>query len=234
MKNHKMVDGKLLQTNKKYSHLKQKQKNKIYQWMYEAYADCYKSKGKFPDAKDDDEILYAVMRNISKAEIWIPEGEVRRHYNSVKSNLRKRLNKSLMKKKTEKLMLQPLEEVFSVCKVEDYSGVDLGQKYIFTGSTDEELSLVCPVKLVPGNTTERDDGWRGFRIKGELDFSLIGILARISKILAVQEIGIFAISTFNTDYILVKEDKFDKAIYALKNSGYQIEESLKSKETDNG
>lgn len=224
MKNHKLVDGKLLQTNKKYSHLNQKQKIKIYQWMYEAYAECYKEKGKFPDTKDDEKIIFSVMSKIDDAEIWIPENEVRKHYNSVRSNLRKRLNKSLMSARTENIIIQPLEEVFSVCKVEDYSGVEVGQKYCFTGCTDEENSLVCSVENVPDNTTERDDGWRCFRIKGVLDFSLIGILARISKIMSSNGIGIFAISTFNTDYILVKEKDYKNALSYLKSSGYKIDE----------
>ena len=111
---------------------------------------------------------------------------------------------------------------FSVCKVADYSGVDLTKPFCFTGTTDEENSLVCPETLVPANTIERDDGWRGFRIKGQLDFSLIGILARISEVLASNEIGIFAISTFNTDYILTKEENFEKAKKALENAGYVI------------
>ena len=56
MKNHEWVDGKLLQTNKKYSHLKQKQKERIYQWMYDAYKSAYKKSGKYPDDKEDDQI----------------------------------------------------------------------------------------------------------------------------------------------------------------------------------
>ncbi|MGX8715729.1 MAG: ACT domain-containing protein, partial [Lachnospiraceae bacterium] len=86
--------------------------------------------------------------------------------------------------------------------------------------------LVCPEALVPGNTIERDDGWKGFRIIGQLDFSLIGILARISKILAEAGIGIFAISTYNTDYILTKEENFEKAMKVLKNAGYEVRELL--------
>ena len=73
-------------------------------------------------------------------------------------------------------------------------------------------------------TVERDDGWRGFRITGQLDFSLIGILAGISKVLAANEIGIFAISTYNTDYVLTKEENFRKALDALRGAGYEIEE----------
>ena len=63
-----------------------------------------------------------------------------------------------------------------------------------------------------------------FRIIGKLDFSLIGILARISKILAESGIGIFAISTYNTDYILTKEENFKKALTVLKNEGYEVKE----------
>ena len=112
----------------------------------------------------------------------------------------------------------------SVCKVEDYSLVNLDAEYCFVGKTDEEKSLVCLTCDVPDNVTDRDDGWRAFRIQGVLDFSLIGILSKISSLLAENEIGIFAISTFNTDYILTKKENYDKAIAVLSKAGYQIEE----------
>lgn len=124
-----------------------------------------------------------------------------------------------------KIILETLQPRFSVCKVKDYSGVDLTKPFCFTGTTDEENSLVCPESHVPENTTERDDGWKGFRIIGQLDFSLIGILARISKILAESGVGIFAISTYNTDYILTKAENFEKAINVLRDSGYGIKDS---------
>ena len=122
----------------------------------------------------------------------------------------------------EQLRMVALEPDFSVCKVEDYSRLDLGQPFVFTGSTDEEKSLVCPTAIVPQNTVERDDGWKALRIMGILDFSLIGILARISGILAENRIGIFAVSTFNTDYIFVKKNDFDKSIKALEDVGFII------------
>lgn len=111
---------------------------------------------------------------------------------------------------------------FSVCKVADYSEVKLDAEYCFIGKTDEEKSLVCITEDVPENVIERDDGWKAFRIQGILDFSLIGILSRISAILADNKIGIFAVSTFNTDYILTKTENYDKAIAALENAGYSI------------
>ena len=97
--------------------------------------------------------------------------------------------------------LKVIAHDFSVCKVKDYSQVDLSKEYCFTGKTDEEKSFVCITKNVPDNVIEREDGWKAFRIQGVLDFSLIGILSKISTLLGENGIGIFAVSTFNTDYI---------------------------------
>ena len=115
-----------------------------------------------------------------------------------------------------------IAEEFSVCKVTDYEGVNLSSPYIFIGSTKKKKSLVCPIRLVPDNTIERDDGWKAFRIEGILDISLIGVLATISKVLADVGIGIFAISTFNTDYILTKSKNFERAIGLLQSAGYSV------------
>ena len=120
------------------------------------------------------------------------------------------------------ITLETLEIKLSVCKVEDYSQIDITRPFCFTGAIDEELSLVCPAEMVPGNTTERDDGWRAFRIVGVLDFSLIGILAGISAMLAENGIGLFAVSTYNTDYILTKEENFDRALEVLGAAGYTV------------
>ena len=120
------------------------------------------------------------------------------------------------------MKLKVIDEEFSVCKVMDYSGVNLDKPYVFTGATDEEKSLVCPISDVPENTIERNDGWKAFRIEGVLDFSLIGILSKISSCLAENGIGIFAISTFNTDYILTKTENFNKAQQSLAAQGYTI------------
>ena len=124
--------------------------------------------------------------------------------------------------KTISITIEPLDVKLSVCKVEDYSQTDISRPLCFTGCTDEEFSLVCPTETVPGNTIERDDGWRAFRIVGVLDFSLVGILAGISEVLAANRIGLFAVSTYNTDYILMKEDNFERALEVLGNEGYTI------------
>jgi len=120
------------------------------------------------------------------------------------------------------MKLKKIPYELSVCKVADVSSVDLGGDFYFVGRTDEEISLVCKTSSVPSVTTARDDGWRGFRIEGVLDFSLIGILSKISAILAENRIGIFAVSTYNTDYILVKEENFERALDVLADAGYEI------------
>ena len=120
------------------------------------------------------------------------------------------------------MTLKIIDDIFSICKVNDYGEINMSSPFVFIGSTDEEKSLVCPTRLVPGNTVERDDGWRAFRIEGTLDFSLIGILADISKVLADGKVGIFASSTFNTDYIPTKSECFEHAIELLKSAGYSV------------
>ncbi|EOR24963.1 MULTISPECIES: ACT domain-containing protein [Clostridium] len=115
-----------------------------------------------------------------------------------------------------------IDQDFSICKVEDLSQIDYSNEFCFISKTDEELSIVCSTKLIPANVIQCDNGWRGFRIQGILDFSLIGILSKISTLLAENKIGIFAVSTYNTDYIFTKEVNFDKAIKILKRNGYII------------
>ena len=119
-----------------------------------------------------------------------------------------------------KLKTIPFE--LTVCKVADVRAIDLNEDFYFVGKTDEEISLVCKTSSVPVSTVEREDGWRGFRIEGVLDFSLIGILSKISTILAENKIGIFAVSTYNTDYILVKEENYGRALEILASEGYTI------------
>ena len=118
--------------------------------------------------------------------------------------------------------LKIIEEEFSVCQVADYEKVDFSAPYVFIGSTEDEKSLVCPVRSVPENTVAREDGWRAFRFEGTLEFSLIGILAHISKVLADGGVGIFAISTFNTDYILTKSECFERAVGLLRAAGFDF------------
>ena len=118
--------------------------------------------------------------------------------------------------------IKKIDHNFSVCQVEDYSLVNLNSEYSFIGKTDEEKSLVCITDEVPANVIQRVDGWKAFRIQGVLDFSLIGILAKIAAALADNGISIFAVSTYNTDYVLMKKENYQKALDVLKALGYMI------------
>lgn len=118
--------------------------------------------------------------------------------------------------------LKILDAPLTICKVVSVQDIDLNGPFYFIGKTDEELSLVCPTRDTPARTTEREDGWRGFRIQGVLDFSLVGILSKLSGLLAGEQIGIFAVSTYNTDYILVKEEQFARALDVLRQAGYTV------------
>ena len=120
--------------------------------------------------------------------------------------------------------LKKLPYDLTVCKVTSLADVDLDTEFFFLGKTDEELSLACRTEDTPAATVERDDGWKGFRIEGVLEFSMVGILSKLSGILAENEIGLFAVSTYNTDYILVKEANFAKALEVLAAEGYSIVE----------
>ena len=124
------------------------------------------------------------------------------------------------------MTLQILPHKLTVCKVSNMSDIDLAQGFFFLSKTDEEISLVCETRYAPLNTTHREDGWKAFRIQGMLDFSLIGILSKITTILAENQIGIFAVSTYNTDYILVKGENFERAMSALCEAGYEIRKKL--------
>ena len=102
--------------------------------------------------------------------------------------------------------IKVIDKAFAVCKINDVPEVNFHDAFCFVGKTDEEC----------------DSGWRAFRIEGILDFSLAGILARAADILANAKIPIFAVSTYNTDYILIKNEFFQKALDVLKENNYVI------------
>lgn len=112
-------------------------------------------------------------------------------------------------------------KVVKLKKDEIVPNIVFKQKFYSITKTDEELSIVINEDIdIQSNIIEYN--WRSIRIVGTLDFSLIGILSKISTILAQEEISIFAISTYNTDYILLKEDKLEMAIEVLKKNEYEF------------
>lgn len=113
-----------------------------------------------------------------------------------------------------------LEDRFTVAKYNEMPK-DLTGIY-FTAVTDEEISVLCQSELLPENAIEKECDMRGFRISGNLDFSLIGIISRITSILADNDVSVFVVSTFNTDYIFVREENLALAVQLLQTSGYDI------------
>lgn len=101
-KNHIRVDGMLLQTDKRFSALKERQKTRIAEWCYEGFKKYYLDSGDFPDRKGDEKILFYVFEKIEEAQIWIPDGEIYDYYRRRKKKLQKRLEKELAgEQKTE-------------------------------------------------------------------------------------------------------------------------------------
>lgn len=120
------------------------------------------------------------------------------------------------------MLIQLLEPEFVICKVSDFSELDLDQHYFFLAKTDEECSIVCAAERIPASVIEVERSWRAFRIEGQLDFSLIGVISKLSSFLAEQQISVFVVSTFNTDYFLVKSHQLEMTMETLKSNGYQL------------
>jgi hypothetical protein len=132
-----------------------------------------------------------------------------------------------MKKAKPKLML--LSETCAVCRLEkNVPPPEWGTQGPFFSltRTDEELSVVCPEELVP-REVKKEGGWRVLKVEGPLDFSLTGLLASLTAPLAREGISVFVLSTFDTDYLLVKEEKLEKAIQALREEGYEVGEGYR-------
>ena len=122
--------------------------------------------------------------------------------------------------KKDEMNLRTLPYHLSVAK---YSSVPFPLSGFYTLSVAEgEISLVGESERLPQGYTHREDGWRALYIDAQLDFSLVGVLAGISSALAENGIPLFAISTYDTDYLLVKEGDFGAACTALKIKGYII------------
>ena len=120
-----------------------------------------------------------------------------------------------------KLKLFPGE--YAVCQPRVLADVPIEDENWFLAKTHSEISLVCRAESVPDDVIKSEAGWRMFRVEGVLDFSLVGILSRLTGVLANAGVPVFAISTFNTDYILVKDERLSAAQEALVRAGYEIE-----------
>jgi uncharacterized protein len=123
------------------------------------------------------------------------------------------------------ITLSIFEGSFAVCRLgarAEIPGWALGEPFFSITRTPDELSIVCLERSVPrGEVCEK--GWRCLKVHGPLDFSLTGVMASLAAPLAEAAISIFTVSTFDTDYLLVKEKDFERAILALTSAGHVIE-----------
>lgn len=125
------------------------------------------------------------------------------------------------------IKFEVLFDTFGICKLNASQAIP---QWAYQGhfcsvtKTTDELSIVCTETSIPAGVL-CEKAWRAFKITGILDFSLVGILSAVSAALAKAGVSLFAISTYNTDYILVKAGDFDVALQALRHEGYEIVDS---------
>jgi len=117
-----------------------------------------------------------------------------------------------------------LPEVFSICRLAKGSGIPDwagAAHFVSITRTPQELSVVCPEIQVPEGI-QRDAGWRCLKVEGPLDLSATGVLASLTSPLAQEGISVFAVSTYDTDYLLVKEGNLEKTVKVLSQNGHQV------------
>jgi hypothetical protein len=121
-----------------------------------------------------------------------------------------------------RLKLELLDEPFVIHRFSPSAKIPdevFGEAFFNIVKTEEELSIVCRNSLTL-NSEHCDRGWSCIKVSGPLELNATGILAKLSKVLANAQISIFAVSTYDTDYILVKTEKTGPAVAALKAAGY--------------
>lgn len=120
------------------------------------------------------------------------------------------------------MTLEILKPRFSICKLPPEAMVPAAMgTFVFCSRTDRELSIVCEEGCEPAGG-QIAAGWRALRVEGTLAFSLVGVLAELAGLLAAHRVGIFVVSTFDTDYILVREGQLSDAVEALETGGHIV------------
>jgi hypothetical protein len=123
-----------------------------------------------------------------------------------------------------KLKLVVLTPVFAVCRLDPFAPFPAwASSSVFTSitRTSDELSVVCQQHLVP-NGIQCERNWRCIRVSGKMVFSMIGVVASLATPLAESGISVFVVSTFDTDYLLMKETELEKALAVLQAAGHVV------------
>lgn len=120
------------------------------------------------------------------------------------------------------MKIEVLEEDFVVCKIESFDEVSMHDKYSFLTKEDQNISLICTDRYCPSKTLGIQKNYRAIKIEGNLEFNSVGVIAKLSSLLALNDISILSVSTFTTEYIFVKNAKLSKAVDVLKANGYEL------------
>ncbi len=123
------------------------------------------------------------------------------------------------------LTLSLLPDAYAVCRLDPAAAIPAwatAGALFCAMRTPDELSLMCAEAYLPQGGVQAEKGWRAFKLEGPFDFGLTGILASALNPLAEAGIGIFALSTYDTDYVLVKEAQREQAIRALRQAGHTV------------
>lgn len=122
------------------------------------------------------------------------------------------------------LTLELLVGHLAICRIAPGEGIPgwaRGAGLYSITCTADEVSVVCDEADVPGDVRS-EPGWRALKVRGPLDFALTGILASIAAPLADAGVSIFAVSTFDTDYVLIREEALERAMGALAAAGHTV------------
>lgn len=125
------------------------------------------------------------------------------------------------------LSLSVLPDTFAICRIDRNAQIPLWAQagsFFSVTRTNDELSLVCLEECVPEGI-QCEGNWKCLKIKGPFDLSTVGVLISIVEPLAKAGLGIFVVSSFDTDHILVKKRDVEKAVHVLSDAGHRIQES---------
>ena len=113
------------------------------------------------------------------------------------------------------MILKTINKDFTIYKVKEISTDLLNNEFVFIGKTDDELSIISESDLVPENALQKESGWKCFRIAEDASFEKYGMIAFLANIIAAQKTSTLVVGTYDTDYLFIKEDKFEQVKQAL-------------------
>jgi hypothetical protein len=123
-----------------------------------------------------------------------------------------------------KLRLSGLPGNYAICRLDPHDDLPVVReaRFFSVTRTGGGISIVCEERFAPANAPRVERGWRCLELHGPFPFSAVGVMASLTKPLADASISVFAISTYDTDYLLVKSDKLEEAAAALRSAGHEV------------